>query len=88
MLTVPDLINIQYIPEITDISLILMVDFYEQYLCKRFWVFELADGQKVKLFFKDTSEIFHVSGIDHIYGNVPMYGTHFVDGVKIIQLTC
>lgn len=27
MLTVPDLINIQYIPEITDISLILMVDF-------------------------------------------------------------
>lgn len=58
MLTVPDLINIQYIPEITDISLILMVDFYEQYLCKRFWVFELADGQKVKLFFKDTSEIF------------------------------
>ena len=82
MLTVPDLINIQYIPEITDISLILMVDFYEQYLCKRFWVFELADGQKVKLFFKDTSEIFHVSGIDHIYGNVPMDGTHFVDGVK------
>lgn len=52
MLTVPDLINIQYIPEITDISLILMVNFYEQYLCKRFWVFELADGQKVKLFFK------------------------------------
>ena len=51
MLTVPDLINIQYIPEITDISLMLMVDFYEQYLCKRFWVFELADGQKVKLFF-------------------------------------
>ena len=68
MLTVPDLINIQYIPEITDISLILMVDFYEQYLCKRFWVYELADGQKVKLFFKDTSEIFHVSGIEHIYG--------------------
>ena len=33
MLTVPDLINIQYIPEINDISLMLMVDFYEQYLC-------------------------------------------------------
>lgn len=77
MLTVPDLINIQYIPEINDISLMLMVDFYEQYLCKRFWVFELADGQKVKLFFKDTSEIFHVSGIDHIYGNVPMDGCKF-----------
>lgn len=82
MLTVPDLINIQYIPEITDISLSLIVDFYEQYLCKRIFIFELADGQKVKLFFKDTSEIFHISGIEHIYGNIPMDGTHFVDGIK------
>ena len=82
MLTVPELINIQYIPEITAISLALIVDFYEQYLCKRIFVFELEDGQKVKLFFKDTSEIFHVSGIDHIYGNKPMDGTHFVDGIR------
>lgn len=82
MLTVPDLINIQYIPEIKDISLSLIVDFYEQYLCKRIFIFELADGQKVKLFFKDTSEIFHVSGIEHVYGNIPMDGTHFVDGIK------
>lgn len=82
MLTVADLINIQYIPEITEVSLSLMVDFYEQYLCQRIFIFELADGQKVKLFFKDTSEIFHVSGIDHIYENMPMDGTHFIDGIK------
>lgn len=82
MLSVSDLINIQYIPKISDISLSLLVDFYEQYLCKRIFIFELADGQKLKLFFKDTSEIFHVSGIDHIYENVPMDGTHFVDGIK------
>lgn len=56
MLSVSDLINIQYIPEISDISLSLLVDFYEQYLCKRIFIFELADGQKLKLFFKDTSE--------------------------------
>lgn len=82
MLNVTDLINIQYIPELSDISLNLLVDFYEQYLCKRIFVFELADGQKLKLFFKDTTEIFHVSGIDHIYENIPMDGTHFIDGIK------
>ncbi len=82
MLNVTDLINIQYIPKITDISLMLLVDFYEQYLCKRIFIFELVDGRRIKIFFKDTSEIFHVAGINHIYGNMQMDGTHFIDGIK------
>lgn len=82
MLAVNDLINIQHMPEMTDISLKLIVDFYEQYLCKHIFIFELENKQKVKLFFKDTSEIFHLSGINHIYGNNPMDGTRFVEGVK------
>lgn len=82
MLAVTDLINIQYIPEITDISLSLLVEFYEQYLCKYIFIFELVNGQRVKLFFRDTSEIFHISGIDHIYENISMDGTHFIEGIK------
>lgn len=82
MLTINDLINIQYIPQLSEISLSLLVDFYEQYLCKRIYIFELVDGRRLKLFFKGTSEIFHISGIDHIYDNIPMDGTHFVEGIK------
>lgn len=82
MLEVEDLINIQYIPKISEISLPLLVDFYEQYLCKRFFIFELEDGRKVKLFFKDASEILHISGVDHIYENMHMDGTRFVEGIQ------
>jgi hypothetical protein len=82
MLNVKDLINITYIPSETEISLDLFVSFYEEYLCKRIFVYTLYNGEKVKLFFKDTAEIFHVSGIEHIYQGVPMNGTRFIDEVK------
>ena len=67
MLSVNDLIDINYIPSESDISLELLVDFYEYYLCKRIFIFTLRDGQVVKLFFRDATELFHISGIDHIY---------------------
>ena len=67
MLRVCDLININYVPNEKEISLKLLVDFYEQYLCRRIFIFTLKNGEVVKLFFKDASEIYHISGIDHIY---------------------
>ena len=39
MLSVSDLININYIPDEDDISLQLLIDFYEEYLCKRIFIF-------------------------------------------------
>ena len=57
MLSVGNLVDIKYIPSESDISLELLVDFYEDYLCKRIFIFTLRDGQVVKLFFKDNSNI-------------------------------
>lgn len=82
MLSVQDLIDINYIPDENDISLQLLVDFYEQYLCKRIFIFKLKNNKIVKLFFRDPSEIFHISGIDHIYDDVPMDGKRFLQGIK------
>lgn len=82
MLTVNDLINITRIPEESEISLDLLIDFYEQYLSKRVFIFTLKNHEIVKLFFRETSEIFHISGIDHIYEGTPMDGTRFVNEIK------
>ena len=82
VLELKDLINIKYIPEINEISLKLLIDFYETYLCKKVFVFSLSNGEIVKLFFKDTSEIFHISGIEHIYGAIPMDGCRFIKEIK------
>ena len=82
MLSFNDLININRIPSESEISLSLLLDFYDQYLTKRLFIFTLKSGEVVKLFFKDPSEIFHISGIDHIYSNVPMDGSKFVEGIR------
>lgn len=82
MLSVSDLIDINYIPSESDISLELLVDFYEDYLCKRIFIFTLRDGQVVKLFFRDATELFHVSGLDHVYEGVPMDGSRFIQEIK------
>lgn len=82
MLSVGDLIDINYIPSESDISLKLLVDFYEEYLCKRIFIFTLRDGQTVKLFFRDATELFHISGIDHIYEGIPMDGSRFIQEIK------
>lgn len=36
----------------------------------------------VKLFFRDTTEMFHILGIDHIYEGVPMDGSRFVREIE------
>ena len=43
MLSVSNLVDIKYIPAESDISLKLLVDFYEDYLCKRIFIFTLRD---------------------------------------------
>lgn len=89
MLSVNDLININRIPSESELSLSLLLDFYDQYLTKRIFIFTLKNGEVVKLFFKDPSEIFHISGIDHIYSGVPMDGSKFIEEIrnKNIDLT-
>ena len=82
MLRVCDLININYVPNEKEISLKLLVDFYEQYLCRRIFIFTLKNGEVVKLFFKDASEIYHISGIDHIYDGIPMDGSRFLKEIQ------
>lgn len=82
MLSVGNLVDIKYIPAESDISLKLLVDFYEDYLCKRIFIFTLRDGQVVKLFFRDATELFHVSGIDHVYEGIPMDGSRFIQEIK------
>lgn len=82
MLTVGDLIDINYIPTVAEISLNLLKEFYEEYLCKTIFIFTLKNGETVKLFFQDTTEIFHISGIDHIYEGVPMDGTRFISEIE------
>lgn len=82
MLSVNDFIDINYIPTENDISLKLLVEFYENYLCKRFYVFTLRNGQVVKMAFKNATELFHLSGIDHIYEGTPMDASNFVRGVR------
>lgn len=82
VLNVNDLININRIPNENEISLSLLLDFYNQYLTKRLFIFTLKNGEVVKLFFKDSSEIFHISGIEHIYSGVPMDGSKFIEGIR------
>lgn len=82
MLTVKDLIDINYIPAVAEFSLDLLKEFYENYLCKRIFIFTLKNGETLKLSFRDTTEIFHISGIDHIYEEVPMDGTRFISEIE------
>lgn len=81
MLKVEDLINIKYVPAEDEISLGLLFDFYENHLCKRIYKFTLDDGQQIKITFKNTSEIYHVSGIKHLYKGNYMDGSRFAQEV-------
>lgn len=48
----------------------------------REFLFLQKNGKVIKLFFRDATEIFHISGINHIYEGVPMDGKRFLQGVK------
>lgn len=67
MLSVQDLINKRDIPDENDISLELLIAFYEEYLNKRIFLFKLDNGVTIKLLFNDVNDIFHIAGIHQIY---------------------
>ena len=87
MLSICDLINRESLPKAQEISLELIMDFYELYLCKRIYIFTLEDDTEVKIIFTDGREVFHLLGVNHIYGNTPMTGTRFVKGVRDGSIT-
>ena len=72
MLTVKDLIDINYIPQEGEVSLELLKEFYEDYLCDKIYLYTLMNGSEIKLILRNSTEIFHISGIDHIYSGNPM----------------
>ena len=82
MLSVTDLINRETLPKEKDISLLLLLDFYEQYLCRNIYIFTLENEEQIKIVFKDSSEIFHLIGAKHIYGNLPMSGKRFAEEIR------
>ena len=58
MLTVKDLIDINFIPKEEEVSLELLKEFYEDYLCKNIYLYTLMDGSEIKLILRDSTEIF------------------------------
>ncbi len=87
MLSICDLINRESLPQEQEISLRLLMDFYEKYLCTRVFIFTLEDDIEVKIIFTDGSEVFHLLGANHIYANTPMTGKRFAKGVRDESIT-
>ena len=87
MLTVKDLIDINYIPQEEEVSLELLKEFYEDYLCKNIYLYTLMDGSEIKLILRDSTEIFHISGIDHIYSGNPMDAGNLIKGIESKDIT-
>lgn len=87
MLTTNDLININYIPDESDISLELLLNFYEQHLGKHLYKFTLSNDDVIKLIFSDSSKLFHLIGANHIYDKKNMNGTKFVAEIRSKNIT-
>lgn len=80
MLSVTDLLTIQTKPELTDLSLQTIQEFYKENLCDRLFVFELEDTsrQTIKLRFKED-HLCHLLGIHYIMSstqNATSYAGH------------
>ena len=65
MLTKEDLTTVVKLPAMTDISLQLLQEFYEEYLCSNTYVYELSDGLKIILNFYPEN-FCHLLGLQHI----------------------
>ena len=87
MLNLSDLIDRESLPQEQEISLELLLNFYEQYLCTKVFIFTLEDDTEVKIIFTDGSEIFHLLGANHIYAGTPMTGKRFANGVRDGSIT-
>jgi hypothetical protein len=65
MLTTDELLNLNRIPKISEISLKLLQEFYDIYICPNIYVFELEDNNIIKLEFLDIN-LCHLMGFQHI----------------------
>jgi hypothetical protein len=82
MLTVSDLLGINHISSMQDISLKLYKEFFDDILCKRIFLYELEDGKKIKLVFQQNN-LLHILGAQHILGNkykASKFNTEIING--------
>lgn len=65
MLTTDELFNLTRIPKISEISLKILQEFYDIYICPNIYVFELENKSVIKLEFLDVN-FCHLMGFQHI----------------------
>lgn len=65
MLTTDELLNLTRIPKISEISLKLLQEFYDIHICPNIYIFEMEDGNIIKLEFLDVN-LCHLLGLQHI----------------------
>lgn len=85
MLTQDDLLGINNISNISDISLGLYKKFFDDILCKRLFIYSLEDDSEVKLAFQET-HLLHILGVQHILGK-NYKATKFNNGINSGTMT-
>lgn len=65
MLTTDELLNLTRVPKISEISLKLLQEFYDIYICPNTYVFELENKSIIELEFLDVN-FCHLMGFQHI----------------------
>jgi hypothetical protein len=76
MLTTDELLNLTRLPKISEISLKLLQEFYDIYICPNIYVFQLENKKIIKLEFLDVN-LCHLMGFQHI---VPYKSIKFYSG--------
>jgi hypothetical protein len=65
MLTTDELLNLTRVPKISEISLKLLQEFYDIYICPNIYVFQLENKNVIELEFLDVN-FCHLMGFQHI----------------------
>lgn len=68
MLTLDDLLDINNVSNMADISLQLYKNFFDNVLCKKVFLYNLKDGSNIKLVFEEQNFL-HILGAQHILGD-------------------
>ncbi len=75
-LTTDELLNLTRLPKISEISLKLLQEFYDIYICPNIYVFQLENKSVIQLEFLDVN-LCHLMGLQHI---VPYRSQKFYSG--------
>lgn len=87
MLTLDNLLGANNVSNITDISLQLYKDFFDNVLCNRLFLYNLDDGKKLTLKFEQTN-LLHILGAQHILGKnykATKFNNAIIDGTMTFQ---